>query len=136
MSEFLPSAHTVLVVDSNRAHCIETAALLERVGYRIRTYQSAEDLLEEIEDFDMHACVISEMNLPGMNGLELTQEMRERGLSMPILILTRHSDVATAVTALRSSVADYLMKPFIERDLVNRVRAVLTRHSEFGDSAG
>jgi two-component system response regulator FixJ len=107
----------------------EIVALLERVGFNIETYDSAEALLEAVDENTSRACVISEMSLPGMSGLELTHSLRARHIELPVIILTTHADVATAVNAIRSSVSDYLMKPFIERDLVNRLRAVIARHT-------
>ncbi len=118
----------MLVVESDSRARSEIVTLLGRVGYNIRTYDSAEALLEAVDETTSRACVISEMSLPGMSGLELTHTLRHRNIELPVIILTRHTDVATAVNAMRSSVSDYLMKPFVERDLVNRLRAVIARH--------
>ena len=119
----------VLIVDSDEGCRIEIAGLLEGAGYRTATFAAAEDLLDTVEQLPDRACIISEMNLPGMTGLDLSQHLRERDLSFPVIILTRDSDVATAVNAMRSNVADYLVKPVIERDLINRLRAALAQHS-------
>ena len=62
-----------------------------------------------------------------MSGIDLTRALRERDLRVPVIILTTHGVVATAVTAMRSDIADYLVKPFVERDLVRRLRTALSR---------
>jgi len=127
-SDFSPADHVVFVVDGDTRYGSEISVLLNRIGYGTRIFSTAEDVLANLEESPVPACVISEMSLPGMSGLELTQELRERHIESPVIILTRQSDVATAVNALRSSVADYLIKPFVERDLVDRLRLVITRH--------
>lgn len=126
-SEFVPADYTILVVESDQRVRADLASLLSRVGYQTRTFASAEALLENIEACPARACILAEIELPGMTALELTARLRERNCSVPVIILTRLSDVATAVKAMRSTVADYLVKPYVERDLVNRLRSVLTR---------
>jgi FixJ family two-component response regulator len=110
-SEFVPADYTVLVVDSDQRSRADLAALLARVGYRTQVFATAEALLEAIGSCPAKACVL-----------------RQQNLAVPVIILTGLSDVATAVKAMRSSVADYLVKPYVERDLVNRLRSVLSRH--------
>jgi two-component system response regulator FixJ len=127
-SEFVPADYTVLVVDSDQRSRADLAALLARVGYRTQVFATAEALLEAIGSCPAKACVLAEIELPGMTALELTARLRQQNLAVPVIILTGLSDVATAVKAMRSSVADYLVKPYVERDLVNRLRSVLSRH--------
>ena len=73
----------------------------------------------------LKGCVISEMDLPGMNGLDLYTALRERHVGLPFIILTGDSDVTRAVSALRHKVSDYVVKPVVERDLITRVRDAL-----------
>lgn len=129
-SEFNPADYTVLVVEADQRSRADLAAFLARVGYQTRAFASGEALLEMIGECPEKACVLAEIELPGMTALELTARLRERGVQVPVIILTRLSDVATAVKAMRSSVADYLVKPYVERDLVNRLRSVLTRYEK------
>ena len=131
---FIPGDYTVVIVDEDAASREQICGLLARVGYRTRGYASAEELLEAVDESFRPACVITELSLPGMDGVDLTRCLRSRDRLMPVIIVTRHSDVAAAVGALRASVSDYLMKPVVERDLINRLRAVLTRH--FAATAG
>lgn len=128
-SMFAPSDYTVFVVDSDPEVCADLTALLQRAGYRTRTFHSAEELLGSIAAGTPHACVIAEVELPGMTGLELIARLRQDNVDAPVVILTRLSDVPTAVRAMRDSVADYLTKPYVERDLIQRLRNALTRQA-------
>ena len=126
---FAPSDYTVLVVDSDPQVCADLTALLARAGYHTRTYHSGEALLKAIGACPAQACVISEVELPGMTGLELISRLRKEHIDTPVVILTRLSDVATAVRAMRDSVADYLTKPYVERDLINRLQLALSKQA-------
>jgi len=124
-SDFTPGEHSVFVVDSDKRYCDEITALLRRIGYHVRKFGTAEDLLDAVDRGSGPACVISEIALPGMSGLDLARKMQQRNSAVPVIILTRQCDVATAVRALRNNVSDYLVKPFVERDLVNRLRVAI-----------
>lgn len=124
---FSAGDYTVLVVDSDRRACADLTALLERAGFHARAFHSGETLLDEIAAFRGKVCVILEAELPDMTGLDLISRLREARVDAPMMILTRLGDVATAVRAMRGKVSDYLMKPYVERDLINRLRAALTK---------
>ncbi len=120
---------TVEIVDGDARVRRQVERLLRRVGYRTHGYSQAEELLNAIDSDGMEAaCVISELELPGMDGLSLLQDLRKRDLDVPVIILTADANVGTAVVAMRSRVADYLTKPFVERDLLRRLKAALVRH--------
>lgn len=124
---FATSDYTILIVDSDQTVCAELAALLERAGYATRTFHSGEELMQSIGEGAARICVIAEVELPGMTGLELISRLRRENIDAPVVVLTRLADVPTAVRAMRDSVADYLVKPYVERDLVNRLRTVLLK---------
>lgn len=127
MQEVQAQTYTVLLVDSDARSSASLAASLQRAGYHVRTYDRAETLLANIDQVTPPACVIAEFDLPGMNGIELSLLLEQQ---MPLIILTAVGDVATAVRALRGNVADYLVKPYGERDLIIRLQMVLSRHAE------
>ena len=120
----------VEIVDGDARVREQVGRLLQRVGYRTRSYAQAEELLQAIDSNGTveSACVISELELPGMDGLAMLRDLRQRHLDVPVIILTADANVGTAVAAMRSSVADYLTKPFVERDLLRRLESVLARH--------
>lgn len=126
----MPANYTVYVLDSDEQFCQELTALLERAGYRVQAFQSAGDLINAVTAHPENAGVITEMELPGMTGLDLISRFRKENLRVPVMILTRLGDVATAVRAMRARVADYLLKPYVERDLINRLRIALLKQYE------
>lgn len=116
---------TIYIVDPDQQHCRSVAALMSHLGYHTTCYRSAEELLEAVPSPALKGCVISEMRLPGMNGLDLYGALRERRVNLPFIILTSDPDVSRAVSALHRKVHDYVAKPVIERDLLTRVREAL-----------
>lgn len=116
---------TIYIVDPDIRHRDSVAALMSRLGYHTETFPAAEDLLESLATPALRGCVISEMRLPGISGVELYAALRERRVGLPFIILTGDPDVTRAVDALRSKVSDYVVKPVVERDLIARVREAL-----------
>ncbi len=128
-STFSPGEHLVYVVDAANESRRETSGLLSRAGFQCRAFASAEALLESV-DSERPSCIVSEMILPGMSAIDLTHSLRSRDCMVPIIVLARQDDVETAVAALRSSVADYLIRPFADRDLIQRLRLALQRQDD------
>jgi len=118
---------TIYIVDPDDRHCEAVSSLMQRLGYRTMAYASAEELLDSLATPAPKGCVISETKLPGMSGLDLFTALRERHLDLPFIILTSDSDFARAVSALHRKVADYVVKPAVERDLTTRVRDALRK---------
>jgi len=127
MQQEAPQNYTVLLVDSDPQSRAAVAESLHRAGFRTRAYSEAEELLDRLDEIARPACVIAELDLPGMNGIDLSQQLREQ---LPVIILTAAGDVSTAVRALRGNVLDYLTKPYVERDLIARLQAALSRHTQ------
>lgn len=116
---------TIYIVDPDKQHCQSVAALMRRLSYHTSCYGSAEEFLESVATPALKGCVISEMQLPGMSGIDLYTSLRERRIGLPFIILTSDSDVTRAVGALHRKVSDYMVKPVVERDLIVRVRDAL-----------
>ena len=117
--------YTIYIVDPDQVHSQTVSSLLGRLGYKTELFSSAEELLDELNEHELDGCIVSEMRLPGISGLELLRSLRNQKMNVPVIILTADSDVSGAVAALRDKASDYLVKPFVERDLVSRVRAAL-----------
>lgn len=115
---------TVYVVDADAAVREGLSALLAENRVTVRTFASAEEFLAESPAAD-RGCLIVEVHLPGMDGLELLERLRARGMRLPVIVLASCSDVPTAVRAMRSGALDFIDKPFIDRVLLNRVRQAL-----------
>lgn len=133
---------TVFVVDDDADVRHALGLLLGLRGYRTVLFPSAEPFLAAL-DANAAGCLITDIRMPGMSGLELQNELAMRGVTLPIIVLTAHGDVPSARTALRARAVDFLMKPFKEADLVSAIelafeseRARLTLHeSEAADAA-
>ena len=76
-------------------------------------------------DLAEQACIVTELQLPGLGGLELQEELKNRGVDVPMIVLASRGDVATAVRALRGGALDYMEKPFVDRVLTDRIREAL-----------
>ncbi len=115
---------TVFVIDDDDAVRDGIAVLLESAGFAAKTYGSAEEFLSAL-DPARPGCLLLDLNLPGKNGLQLQSELRLRGVRVPIIFLTAHGDVRTAVQAIKGDAIDYLAKPIDGAVLLAQVRKAL-----------
>lgn len=128
MAEFAPSLGSVIyLVDPDEKHRQKMARLFRHLGYKTSVFGSAEEFLEALSEDALNGCVISEMRLPGRDGLELLKRVKAKKADLPVIILTDDPDVSRAVKALRHKASDYMMKPVVDRELANRIRGVLIR---------
>jgi len=119
------SKFVIYVIDPDQEAASNLMKLFERTGFETVGYSSAEEFLATEQDPARFGCIVSEMKLPGADGLELLTELRNRNSWLPLIILTGDPDVSRAVTALHHKVSDYLVKPVIERDMIKSIRAVM-----------
>jgi FixJ family two-component response regulator len=98
--------------------------LLGTLGIDVRLFSSAEDFLSVYHEV-LNSCLVTEIDLPGMSGLELQEHLQECGVSLPVIILASRGEVQLAVRAMRSGAVDVLEKPLVERALLTRVRQAL-----------
>ena len=128
MAEVVPPPGAIIyLVDPDEKHSQKMAALLSRLGYQTYVFRSAEDFLDTMPELSLHGCVISEMRLPGVDGLQLLKSVKKYRANLPVIILTDDPDVSRAVKALRHKASDYMMKPVVDRELANRIQGVLSR---------
>lgn len=113
---------TVYIVDDDQAVLDSLNLLLGVEGYAVRTYNSPRTFLEAIEDGD-RGCVIMDVRMPEMDGLEVIEVMKERRLSMRVIFITGHGDVALVVKAMRQGAIDLFQKPLDCDALINSIRA-------------
>jgi two-component system, LuxR family, response regulator FixJ len=120
---------TIHVVDDDEAMRESLVALLEEAGYRVCAYASAEDLLA-LGALAESGCVVSDVRMPGMDGLALLRRLRAKGVTLPLVLITAHGDVPVAVAAMKAGAVDFLEKPFEAEALLDAVEAGLrTRRS-------
>lgn len=117
---------TIYVVESDARERDALTQLLSHLQHDVAAFDSAEALLAAI-DKQPAQVLVTALELPGMNGVELLREMRQRGRPVPTILLAGESDVATAVEAIRAGAMDFIQKPVIERILLRRVRDALAQ---------
>ena len=106
--------------------------LLEEAGYTVRAYTRAEDLLARGSAIEP-GCVVSDVRMPGMDGLTLLQRLRASGSALPLMLMTGHGDISMAVTAMKAGAVDFLEKPFEADALLTAVGAALRLRSRDAD---
>jgi two-component system response regulator DctR len=119
---------TVHVVDDDDAIRDALAWLLRSRGVPARTWASAEAFLAEWSE-EMRGCIVLDVRMEGMSGVELFDQLLAQGSRLPVLFLTGHGDVPLAVAALKKGAFDFVEKPFNDNDLVDRIVAAV-RHDE------
>jgi len=119
----------IFVVDDDEAVRLSTEMLIRSMGLRVESFESAAEFLEEF-DPQQPGCVILDIRMPGMSGLELQEHINGIGATIPIVFVTGHGDVPMAVTAMKAGAVDFIQKPFRDQELIDRVHAALDRDSE------
>ncbi|MBX6420456.1 MAG: response regulator transcription factor [Nevskia sp.] len=115
---------TVFIVDDEEAVRDSVALLLRSVGLRTRSYPDASVFLEEYDGQEA-GCLVLDVRMPRLSGLELQQELNRRGWTIPVVFITGHGDVPMAVEAMRAGAVDFLQKPFKDDELIRRVQKAL-----------
>jgi two-component system, LuxR family, response regulator FixJ len=118
------AAPLVYVVDDDPLVCAMLSALVASLNITCTSFNSAADFLGAF-DAARPGCLLCDVNMPGMTGLDLQRELNIRGTSLPVIFVTAYADVATAVTAMRDGAFDYLLKPFNHADLFEKLHAAL-----------
>jgi two-component system, LuxR family, response regulator FixJ len=126
---------TVYIVDDDQATRKSLRWLVETLGVPVQTFHCAVSFLDAY-DPSMPGCLVLDMMMPGMSGLELQKELIERGIDIPVIVLTGYADVATAVRTLKNGAVEFLEKPFNDDVLLEQIRKALAldarRRSERG----
>jgi two-component system, LuxR family, response regulator FixJ len=121
-------ASTVFVVDDDEAVRNSLRFLLKSVGLATQTLASAREFLESYKP-QQPGCLVLDVRMPGMSGLELQQQLNLRGAVIPVIFITGHGDVPMAVEAMQQGAFDFLQKPFRDQDLIDRIQRALERDS-------
>jgi FixJ family two-component response regulator len=122
-------AQTVLVIDDNADFLGSMDALFRSIGLRTALFSSALEFLEA-ELPDTPACIVVDVRMPKMSGLDLQHELAARQIRTPVIIITGHADVPMSVRAMKAGAVDFLTKPFRDQDMIDAVTAALARDHE------
>jgi two-component system, LuxR family, response regulator FixJ len=123
------SEATVFIVDDDEAVRDSLGLLLRSVGFRARCYAGAKDFLKAFDPRD-YGCLVLDIRMPGMTGLELQKHLAEIGCNIPIVFITGHGDIPMAVEAVRQGAVDFLQKPFQDQELVDRINDAMKLAAE------
>ncbi|MEA2624889.1 MAG: two-component system, LuxR family, response regulator FixJ [Candidatus Binatota bacterium] len=111
---------TVFVVDDDAALRESLGWLFESAGLRVKSYSTAQEFLTAYSA-EEPGCLLLDVRMPGLSGLDLQEELRRHGLPPPIIIMTGHARVPTAVRALKGGAIDFIKKPFSDRSVLDRI---------------
>ena len=120
---------TVFIVDDDPAIRFGMQALMDSVNLVHEIYPSGDEFLESVDDH-RPGCLVLDIRMPGLGGLELQEELLKRGNTLPIIFITGHGDVPMAVEAMQKGAVDFIQKPFRDQDLLDRIREALKTDQE------
>src|SRR5678816_2011437 len=121
----IPS-QVVFVIDDDASMRDAVSRLLNAVGLTVQTFASAREFLAGRLP-DVPGCVVLDVRLPGLSGLDLQREMVERGIHIPVIFITGHGDIPMSVQAMKAGAVEFLTKPFRDQDLLDAVRSGIQR---------
>src|SRR5450631_2383049 len=120
----MPDKGKVYVIDDDEAMRDSLSFLLDSAGFNVTLFESAVNFLDALADLDF-GCVVSDVRMPGLDGIELLKRMKLGHSTFPIVIMTGHGDIPLAVEALKLGAVDFLEKPFEDDRLIGMVEAAI-----------
>ena len=127
----MPSKAVVHVIDDDDAARVSLEFLLKTSDIKVYAYDSAESFLKVLPHAEP-GCVITDIRMPGISGLDLMSRMKHLGVNVPVIVITGHGDVPLAVEAMKLGAMDFLEKPFDDEVLLSALGAALNRHQQDG----
>ena len=123
MSEIEP---IVYIVDDDLSVRRSTERLIRSAGLKVQTFTSAKEFLKNAR-FEGPACLVLDVRMPGLSGMDLQRELTQSGIHIPIIFITGHGDIPMSVRAMKAGAVEFLTKPFRSRGLLDAVRAAIER---------
>ena len=131
----MPNDAVIHLIDDDEHVRRAVAFLLGTAGLAVRVHELAEKFLGELENLQP-GCIVSDVRMPGLDGVGLLRRLGERGVDMPTIIMTGHADVALAVAAMKAGAVDFIEKPFDDEVLLAAVEGALSRYRQAGSASG
>lgn len=128
MTEGPEPSPTVYVVDDDPGVLESVRWLLQSVGLQVRTLDDPQALFGALEEHDGPACLLLDIRMPGMSGLDLQERLNREGYSIPVIFLTAHGDVPLAVRAMKAGALEFLEKPYNAQQLIETVQQAVEIH--------
>jgi len=120
----------VFVVDDDPSIRKSLNLLLSSAGYGVKTFDSAKEFLESERDSPGPACLVLDVKMPGLSGLDLQKELKSRNYDLPIIFITGHGDIPMSVQAMKKGAVDFLPKPFDDGELLGAVNEAFLKDSQ------
>ena len=120
---------TVHIIDDDDGMRRALSLLLSTVGYKTLTFANPGEFLAQF-DPEAHGCLVLDIRMPGMSGLELQQHLNRTGSMLPVIFITGHGDVPMAVQAMKEGAFEFIQKPFRDQDLLDRINHALQQDAE------
>ncbi|WP_337185613.1 response regulator FixJ [Phenylobacterium sp.] len=127
----MSSEPVVHLIDDDEAVRVSLSFVLEMNDLPARAYGSAPEFLE-VSGSLTHGCIVTDVRMPEMSGLELVRRLKERGVTLPVIVITGHGDVPLAVEAMRAGVVDFIEKPFEDETLIRSIRTAIAEQQKTG----
>jgi two-component system response regulator FixJ len=124
----LASSEIVHVIDDDAEVRQSLAFLLGTVGFAVRLHESASAFLEVLPEAQ-DGCIVTDVRMPGVDGIELQRRLRAQGIALPVIVMTGHGDIALAVEAMKAGAIDFIEKPFDDEVLLTAIKAALARRA-------
>jgi FixJ family two-component response regulator len=118
----------VHVIDDDASFRTAVERRLKLAGYDVETYSSAQQLLDRLPDADTPGCILLDVQMPGLSGLELQSRLNERGSILPIVFVTGYADTPTTVRAIKAGAEDFLTKPASSEQLIDAIERAMVRY--------
>lgn len=118
--------HLVHLVDDDEAIRRSAGFMLKTSGFHVRTYESGVELLKTASNLEP-GCILLDIRMPGMDGLEVQTALRDKGVGLPVVIMTGHGDVGLAVQAMKAGAVDFIEKPFEKAVLLSAIEQGMER---------
>jgi FixJ family two-component response regulator len=119
----------VYIIDDDRMARESLKWLIESASLPVQVYESGLDFLEQINE-SMSGCILLDVRMPDINGMELHSRLKQRGITMPVIIVTGHADVAMAVRAMKAGAYDLIEKPYNDALMLERVQNAITHDQD------
>ena len=129
----MPDKTVIHVIDDDAAMRDSLAFLLDVNGFRPEVFESSNAFLARAAS-STPVCIVSDIRMPGMNGIELVRKLKSDGIACPVVLITGHGDVALAVEAMKAGAVDFIEKPFDDIVLLSAIRAALDARPAQGES--
>ncbi len=115
---------TIFIIDDDQQVRAALSLLMESVGWKVKLFATAVSFLEQF-DADVPGCIVTDIRMPMMSGLDLQMKLKEHRISPPVLMITGHGDIAMAVRAIQEGALDFIEKPFNNQYLLDRVHQAI-----------